>query len=371
MLIAVFVLLAASVHACVIHLPQLFADRGATPENAALASSVVGLALLVGRIGCGYFLDRYFGARVALVLCLSAALDIALLWTGSARGPALAGAFLVGLGMGAESEYLRSDVPGSVRPVLIFRGSRYYFSPFTEFLFSLETGIPARDKVLGKGTFEYLRATPQEERVFDDAMTAISALWAPAIAEVNDFGHWETLTDVGGGNGVLLAAILRAHPALMGVLADAPSVVERARRREFLSGELAARTRCEPCDFFQTIPSGSRAYLMKHIIHDWNDAQVTEILRNCRRAVPDDGALVLIEYCLGDDNTPSVGKTLDLIMLTITGGKERTVEEHPALLASAGFQLNRTISISAEIMMLEAFPTAAAGARSDTSDAIR
>lgn len=257
------------------------------------------------------------------------------------------------------SEYLRSDVPGSIRSVLIFRGSRYYFSPFTEFLYSLETGIPARDKVFGKGAFEYLRASPEEERVFDEAMTAISALWAPAIAEAYDFGQWKTLTDVGGGDGALLAAILGAHPALQGVLADAPSVVARARGREFLSGELAARTRLEPCDFFQAIPSGSRAYVMKNIIHDWNDAQAREILRNCRRAVPDDGVLLLIEYCVGDDNTPSLGKALDLVMLTITGGRERTVAEHRALLASEGFRLNRTIPVSTEITMIEAIHAAA------------
>jgi hypothetical protein len=255
------------------------------------------------------------------------------------------------------SEYLRSDVPGSIRPVLIFRGSRYYFSPFIEFLYSLETGIPARDKVLGKGAFEYLRADPEAERVFDEAMTAMSALWAPAIVATYDFGPWETVTDVGGGNGALLAAILRAHPALHGVLADAPSVVERARCHEFLSGELAARTRFEPCDFFHTIPSGSRAYVMKNIIHDWNDAQAFEILRNCRRAVPDDGVLVLIEYCLGEENTPSVGKMVDLVMLTITGGRERTVDEHRALLASAGFRLNRAIPVSPEITIIEALPS--------------
>lgn len=106
LLIAVFVLLAASVHACVIHMPQLFADRGATAENAALASSVIGLALLVGRIASGYFLDRYFGGSVALATCLGAALGIALLWTGSAGPVALAGAFLVGLGMGAEVDII-------------------------------------------------------------------------------------------------------------------------------------------------------------------------------------------------------------------------------------------------------------------------
>lgn len=261
----------------------------------------------------------------------------------------------------ALSEYMRSDVPNSVRAVLIFRGGRYYFSPFGEFLYSVETGVPARDKVLGNGAFEYLRADPEAERVFDEAMTAISELSAPAIAATYDFGRWETVTDVGGGTGALLAAILRAYPALQGTLADAPSVVDRARRREFLSGELAVRTRFEPCDFFRAIPTGSRAYVMKNIIHDWNDTQATVILRNCRRALPDDGALVLIEYCLGDDNAPSLGKTIDLVMMTITGGKERTMDEHRALLASAGFQLNRAIPVSPDINVIEALPCPVTG----------
>jgi hypothetical protein len=190
-------------------------------------------------------------------------------------------------------------------------------------------------------------------------MTAISALSAPAIAATYDFGRWKTVTDVGGGSGALLAAILRAYPALEGVLADAPSVLERAQRREFLSSDLAGRTRFEPCDFFHAIPSGSRAYVMKNIIHDWNDEQACQILRNCRRAVPDDGVLLLIEYCLGDDNTPSLGKMVDLVMLTITGGRERTVEDHRVLLARAGFRLNRTIPVSSEITIVEAIPAAA------------
>ena len=95
---------------------------------------------------------------------------------------------------------------------------------------------------------------------------------------------------------------------------------------------------------------------MKNIIHDWNDTQATVILGNCRRALPDDGALVLIEYCLGDDNAPSLGKTIDLVMMTITGGKERTMDEHRALLASAGFQLNRAIPVSPDINVIEALP---------------
>jgi hypothetical protein len=257
----------------------------------------------------------------------------------------------------ALSEYLRTEAPGSVRAVLIFRGRSYYFSPFAEFLYTIETGIPARDRVLGESAFDYLRGHPQEERIFDEAMAALSAVWAPAIAAAYDFGRWDTLTDVGGGNGLLLAAILSAYPALHGVLADAPSVIDRAQRRDdLLSGALAARTRFEPCDFFQAIPPGSRAYVMKNVIHDWDDEQARRILRNCRRAVPGDGVLLLIEYSLGEGNTPSLGKMIDLVMLTSTGGRERTVDEHRALLASAGFHLNRTIPISTEITIVEARP---------------
>jgi hypothetical protein len=169
------------------------------------------------------------------------------------------------------SEFMRTGVPGSVRSVLIFRGSHYYFSPFSEFLYSVETGVPARRKTLGDEAFEYLRAHPDEGRIFDDAMTAISALWAPAIAAAYDFARWGTVTDVGGGNGRLLAEILRAHPGLRGVLADEAPVLERARQSGLLSGGLADRVRFEPSNFFEAVPSGTRAYLMKNIIHDWND----------------------------------------------------------------------------------------------------
>lgn len=259
----------------------------------------------------------------------------------------------------ALSTYLRSDVPGSIRAVLIFRGSRYYVTPFTEFLHAIETGKPARDKVFGQGTFEYLRSRPEEERVFDEAMTALSALWSPAIASAYDFGQWHSVTDVGGGNGVLLAAILRAHPGLSGVLADAPSVIGRARPREGLPADLASRLAYVPCDFFEAVPAGSRAFVMKNIVHDWDDARARVILRNCRRAMPADGVLLLVEYALGDDNTASLGKMVDLVMLTITGGRERTAAEHRALLESAGFRLNRTIPVSPDIVIVEAMPVAA------------
>jgi hypothetical protein len=159
--------------------------------------------------------------------------------------------------------------------------------------------IPVRPQLASVGGVDELG------RVFDDTMTAISALWAPAIAAAYDFGRWGTVTDVGGGNGLLLAEILRVYPGLRGVLADEAPVLERARQRGLVSGALADRVRFEPSNFFEAVPSGSRAYLMKNIIHDWNDDDARRILLNCRRAVPDDGVLLLVEYCVGDASQQS------------------------------------------------------------------
>jgi len=253
------------------------------------------------------------------------------------------------------SEWLRTDVPGSVRSILIYRGSSFYAAPFGDLLYAIETGAPAREKADVENAFAQLRRSPDEGRMFDDAMTDISMLWAPAIAAAYDFGKWDSLMDVGGGNGLLLATILKEHPRLCGVLTDQPQVLERARQRGFWS-DLTGRVRFEPLDFFESVPSGCRAYLLKNIIHDWNDERARRILLNCRRAVPDDGILLLVEYCVGGENTATIGKALDVVMLTLTGGKERTVEEHRDLLASAGFSLNHAGPVSQDVMILEAKP---------------
>lgn len=253
------------------------------------------------------------------------------------------------------SQTMRSEWPGSVRPVLLFRAMPFYLAPFQEMTYSVETSKSARDKVLGMNGFEYLREHPEEARIFDEAMTAITFVMAPSIAAAYDFGQWGSLADVGGGNGLFLAAILKAHPQLRGVLADLDHVIQRARQRGFLSGELAARASFTPCDFFREVPAGCRAYVMKSVIHDWDDEASIRILRNCRQAVPEDGALLLVEHALGENNEPSMGKATDLIMLVATGGKERTVHEYAALLASGGFRLRHTTSVG-HSLILEAVP---------------
>ena len=254
------------------------------------------------------------------------------------------------------SQFLCTGVPGSVRSILIFRGSEFFFSPFAEILYSIETGRSARAKVLGVDGFEYLRTHPEMARIFDDAMTNMSELIGGAVAAAYDFGRWRSLMDVGGGNGMLLASILRTYPGLCGVLADLPHVLDRAQQRDFLGGELESRIAMEPCDFFREVPPGCQAYVMKSVIHDWDDDRAHEILVNCRRVVPADGALLLVEWALPEGNLPSVGKVGDVAMLVLTGGKERTFQEYRDLLAGAGFRFNQVYPTSADFVIIEAMP---------------
>jgi len=208
----------------------------------------------------------------------------------------------------------------------------------------------------GMEAFEYLKTDPETARIFDDSMTNMSELVGPTVAVAYDFGKWGSLMDVGGGNGMQLASILKAHLGLRGVLADLPHTLERAADRGFLDGELASRSSVQPCDFLLEVPSGCRACLMKHVIHDWDDERAHNILANCRRAIPEDCALLLVEWALSEGNAPSAGKFADVVMMLMTGGKERTVEEYRHLLGQGGFSLNQVISTVSGLNIIEALP---------------
>lgn len=289
----------------------------------------------------------------------------------AAEIPAHAGAlhrmlsFLAGYGVFCEhadrrfansalSDCLRSDVPQSVRSIVIFRGGQYYFRPFANFLHSVTTGLPALDQTMGIDGFQFLSTHPEEARMFDEAMTSLSALWAPFVAAAYPFGELGSLMDLGGGNGRSLAEILLTHPSLHGVLADRPHVLDRAKQAAWWSSDTAGRVEFLAVDFFEEVPRGCRAYLLQRIIHDWDDVRAARILRNCRQALPPGGVLLLIEYDLAADS--SVGRGVDLAMLTLTGGRERTVEEHRELLAATGFRLTRTIPVAGDLLLLEAVP---------------
>jgi hypothetical protein len=211
-------------------------------------------------------------------------------------------------------------------------------------------------KALGMDGWEYLQKNPEMARIFDDAMTDLSALAAPSIAAAYDFSQWESIMDVAGGNGVLLASVLRAHPKLRGVLADQQHVLERAKQRNFLGRDLAARTAMQVCDLFENIPSGCRVYMMKSVIHDWNDEDAKRILRVCRKAVQKDGALLLVEFDLPEDSRASRGKFTDVTMMLVTGGRERTLAEYTSLLSATGFRLTQAVPTSSGFNVIEALP---------------
>jgi len=254
------------------------------------------------------------------------------------------------------SNFLRTGVPGSVRSLFIFWGSDFHYPSFGQIMHSIQTGESSRTLLSGTNGFEHLRRDPEQARIFDDAMTNMSQLVSPAIAAAYDYAAWGSLMDVGGGNGILLSHILRCHPGLRGVLADQEHVLARAREHGYLGGDLAARTTMEPCNFFEHVPPGCRAYLMKSVIHDWDDDQARTILSNCRKAIPADGVLLLVEWELFGENVPSQGKFIDIVMLILTGGRERSVDEYRELLASTGFRLSKVVPTAAQFAVIEAFP---------------
>ena len=251
------------------------------------------------------------------------------------------------------SETLRRDTSGSIRGMVLFLGDHLHWSIYEHVLYSVRTGKRGFDHVMGQAPFEYLSQHPEDARVFDEGMTSMSSTSSAAVAEAYDFSSFRTLMDLGGGNGALLAAILSKYPNLRGILFDSEHVIERARQAAVLKPG-----QCEMVhgDFFSSIPSGADAYLFKHVIHDWDDEQALKILQNCRRAISDSGKLLIAEMIVPSGNDPAFVKLLDLEMLMIPGGLERTEEEFRRLLAAASFRLTRVVPTKAEINVLEAVP---------------
>lgn len=251
---------------------------------------------------------------------------------------------------------LASSTAGSIRSLALLWGSGFVNRCLSELDYTIETGEPSRSKLFGPDGWAYMQQNPDLARLFDDAMTDMCSLVAPAIAASYDFGAWEELVDVGGGNGVMLAAILRAHPALHGVLADQKHVLERAEARGFLKGDVAPRVSMKPCNFLEEVPRAGRAYVLKTVLIDWDDDHSLAILKNVRKAVPHDGALLLVESSMPEGSAPSTGKFADIAMMVTWGSTVRTKNEFESMLSDAGFRLNRTIETPVDFTIFEAVP---------------
>jgi hypothetical protein len=247
-------------------------------------------------------------------------------------------------------DWLRSDVPGSQRATAVIVGDLLYRA-WGELLYSVHTGRVAFDKVHGLPFFEYLNKNPEQASVFDEAMAAHG--WATAaILEAYDFSGIRVLADIGGGNGSALAAILKKHPDMLGILFDLPGVAERANEN-FQAAGLADRCQAMGGSFMEAVPTGADTYLLRHVIHDWDNEKATRILKNVHRAMGKAGKLLLGEHILPSDNTPSMARGSDLVMMVIAGGQERTEEEFRALLEQAGFCLTRIVPTKAGICLIE------------------
>jgi len=194
----------------------------------------------------------------------------------------------------AVSELLRYDVPGTMRPIADYLGDPWSWAPYTKLAKSVETGEPPFEATFGEGIFDYLDKHPAEARTFNEGMTGFSESIGAAVVKAYDFSKFHTVVDVGGGHGSLMMAILKANPKLRGVVFDADSVAVGAERAIEAAG-MDARCRAEGGDFFVSVPEAGDLYVMKHILHDWNDAKATKILKACRAAIQPGGKVLLVE----------------------------------------------------------------------------
>ena len=248
------------------------------------------------------------------------------------------------------AEPLRSDVPNSLRDVTIFWGEDWHWEVWGKTLYSVKTGKSAWAQIHGEEVFDYFAKNQEAARIFDRAMSSFSSVATKAVVEAYDFSGIETLIDIAGGHGRLLNGVLEANPSMRGVLFDLPHVIESAKQTTRVGD------RCEYAtgDFFASVPAGGDAYIMKHIIHDWDDERAITILKNIKDAMNPGGRVLVVESVIADGNGQDFGKLLDIEMLVSPGGKERTAAEYEDLFRRAGLRLTRIVPTKSPYSVIEA-----------------
>ena len=252
------------------------------------------------------------------------------------------------------SETLRSDHPHSVRALAMIWGRSVFLQPWENLDTAVATGLPAFDHLFREPFFEYLLRHSEDASIFNAAMSASTAVDLSAVLVAYDFSRFQRIVDVGGGRGAFLRGILSATPNLRGVLYDLPSVVAGADTLR--ASDMAERCEVQSGSFFEAVPQGADGYLLKRIIHDWDDEASLKILRNCRRAIHPEGTLLIVERVLKPPNEPDFGKFMDLHMLLLLGGRERSEPEFSALLREARFSLTRVIPTPGPHSIVESKP---------------
>jgi hypothetical protein len=243
---------------------------------------------------------------------------------------------------------LRTDDPVSAAPRIRLFLRPYRCRAMTEMARAMTTGHVPVELVIGTPFFDFMETHPDEAAIFDQAMTSFTATQIESILHSYDFVPLRSVTDVGGGHGALLAAILGAHPGIHGTLFDLPRVLEGAG--QYLEAK-GVRDRCELVggSFFERVPPGAEAYILRSILHDWDDEDAVRILESVRRAVPDSGRILVIDDLIPSGLGSELEKLIDLNMMTVLRGRERTREEVSALFERAGFSLSRVIPMEGRV----------------------
>jgi SAM-dependent methyltransferase len=251
--------------------------------------------------------------------------------------------------------FLRSGVPGSIREMFIAESDTLHWRSWERLDDAVRTGDPRPKPVFGLPGFDYYAAHPEEGARFGEAMESISRFAADAVLGAYDFSSARTLMDVGGGNGSMAIAVLQRTPGVRGLVVDLPYIEGPARERIRAAG-LEDRCRFEAVDFFERVPEGADVHMLKFVLHDWNDEESLRILKNCRAAIAKDGRLVVIENVVPESIEPAFVHLMDLNMLVMTGGLERTEREYADLFAKAGFRLSRVVPTPSPFSVVEARP---------------
>jgi predicted O-methyltransferase YrrM len=244
--------------------------------------------------------------------------------------------------------YLQADHPVSVRPYILFIAGQTNWQAWGNFRHSINTGEAAFEHIFGMNLFEYATQNPEFGEIFNKGMAGITASMSRDLIATYDFSQFKRVVDVGGGNGSLLAALLTANPNLQGVIFDLPPVAERASKLITEAG-LAGRGEVVGGDFFKAVPTGGDAYILKLILHDWDDEKAIHILKSCYQAMDAEAKLLVVDVVLPEQvvaNNVHLTKIMfDMQMLTVTGGRERTETEFRQLFEAAGFRLDKVIPL--------------------------
>lgn len=251
---------------------------------------------------------------------------------------------------------LRTDAPNSMYGLAVLMGHPIHWEDWGHLVDSVRTGEPSLPKLRGMGAFEYLEANPEYGMVFGRGMGTLSSTETQPILEGYDFSRYGTIVDVGGGGGNLLAGILQRATTSRGVLCD--SRAEMMGANAILTGAGVA-DRCTidtSAGLFDPVTKGGDAYILKHIVHDWPEDRALTILKNVRDAINPDGRLLLMEFVTPEGNEPHPAKLVDLWLMLLVGGKERSKQQYAELVGDAGFELVQVVPTASPLSIVEARP---------------